>query len=100
MDSLTAEERARGLDCAEDLEGELDLNFNDQQRTLVGRHFTEAIRQAEAAEREACAAVCDDWLLCPEDEEHDNSTPQQGDGTSHNKACRYLAKAIRARGKE
>jgi hypothetical protein len=38
-------------------------------------------------------AIIDEWLLCPEDEQHDNQCPRQdGDGTTWNKALLAIRK--------
>ena len=46
---------------------------------------------------DVCVAAADEWLLVAEDVKSDNANPTQaGDGTTHNKACRYIGDSIRA----
>ncbi len=63
------------------------------QRMCVDCH-DDAIRNAIQKENERCVDIAKSWELSPGDERHDNAAVQEGDGTSHNKACRWIANAI------
>ena len=69
------------------------VHFIAEERMCVPCH-EDSIRVAVQKENERCVDIAKSWELSPEDEKYDNSCPQEGDGTSHNKACRSIAKAM------
>jgi hypothetical protein len=105
MDSPTAEERAALEDRDYWKQFEFDdwklsgwtyrdsaLFVNKSQSLDMNKYHVEAIRQAEAAEREACATILDNFVTL--------HTWRDGTVTQVGMLAKNHAKAIRARGKE
>jgi len=67
-------------------------------RLFTEKEFADKqLATARQNERERCAKLCEDILLCDSDEKYDNEKAEQiGEGTSWNKAVRSYAKSIRA----